>query len=777
MSIPTIRLTAASLVLTALLAACTPPNPPDQGPGPGPEPTDSAIVSINFQPAASPVPTGYLADTGAAYTDARKFGWVRQDSLGQPSASHVPLDITANTRDRDAAGVDARLKTLIHMQYTAGSSSQGGVSTPAAWEYALANGSYTVTVAVGDPLNTDSSHAINLEGQPAITAFAPSNTQRFTTLTRRVTVSDGRLTVEAKGSNTKLDYVIIAPGERPSVSKFSPQDGQTLVDPAAGLAGDLNLLNSSSAKGNGVDPATLTSSTIKLTEVSTNAAVPFAPNTSGGGDVLVVKPSGSLKPNTKYRLEVTSGVKDVNGVGFLPVTTTFVTGSGSTTGGTLAFDQVALPTVPSENAYTSVEIGKDGKLYASTLDGKILRFPINADGTLGAAETLTSLRDRQGPRTIIGLKFDPASTADNLILWISNNEYYDVVNKKTPADWSGKITRLSGPNLENVQDYVVGLPRSVKDHMTNSVNFKTDNAGRASEPNVLYILQGSQSAMGAADPTWGNRPERLLSASLLRLDLNKLPAGSLPLDAKTGDGGTYNPYAPGAPLTLYATGIRNAYDMVWHTNGQLYVPTNGSAAGGNTPGTPAGTIPCADGTTYTGESVPALAGASTQNDYLFRVVPGGYYGHPNPLRCQFVMNGGNPTNMTDPAEVVPVDARAGYPVGTKPDANYRGFAFNFGEHASANGAIEEYTTSGTSALRNKLLVVRYSKQKDIVVLSPGADLNIASAQEGVAGLAFATGTSTLSPLDLTENRTNGYLYVALLDESTGKGSIRLARPK
>ena len=39
-------------------------------------------------------------------------------------------------------------------------------------------------------------------------------------------------------------------------------------------------------------------------------------------------------------------------------------------------------------------------------------------------------------------------------------------------------------------------------------------------------------------------------------------------------------------MTVYASGIRNAFDLVWHTNGQLYVPTNGSAAGGNTPATP-----------------------------------------------------------------------------------------------------------------------------------------------------------------------------------------------
>ena len=38
--------------------------------------------------------------------------------------------------------------------------------------------------------------------------------------------------------------------------------------------------------------------------------------------------------------------------------------------------------------------------------------------------------------------------------------------------------------------------------------------------------------------------------------------------------------------------MRNAYDLVWHSNGHLYVPTNGTAGGANTPGVTAN----ADGT-------------------------------------------------------------------------------------------------------------------------------------------------------------------------------------
>ena len=55
-------------------------------------------VKVNFQPASSVVPSGYSVDSGAAYSDTRGYGWVRQDSL---AGSHVPLDLSPNTRERN----------------------------------------------------------------------------------------------------------------------------------------------------------------------------------------------------------------------------------------------------------------------------------------------------------------------------------------------------------------------------------------------------------------------------------------------------------------------------------------------------------------------------------------------------------------------------------------------------------------------------------------------------------------------------------------------------
>ena len=62
-----------------------------------------------------------------------------------------------------------------------------------------------------------------------------------------------------------------------------------------------------------------------------------------------------------------------------------------------------------------------------------------------------------------------------------------------------------------------------------------------------------------------------------------------------------------------------------------------------------------------------------------------------------------------------------YPVGVAPDRNWRGAAFDFGEHYSPDGAIEYKSSTFGGALQGKLLVARYSAGDDIIVLTPGGD--------------------------------------------------------
>ncbi|KUL29618.1 Ig-like domain-containing protein [Actinoplanes awajinensis] len=699
-------------------------------------------LNVDFSDAATAPAPGYVRDSGGAYTAARGYGWI---DLGEGT----PADLTGNGRNRNpAAGQsDPRLATLMHAQLPAGSA---GVHTPGAWEAAVPNGVYTVTVAVGDAgTAVDSVHWANVEDQNAIAGFRPTAAVKFATATRTVRVTDGKLTLSpAGGVNTKFGYIDIASvagsGAFPSVRTSSPPNGATGVSLTTSVVEDLVLPNG------GVAASTLTASTVTLTRLSTGAPVPATTITSGGGDVINLSPTGPLAANTAYRFTVTSGVTDVTGAPFLPYSIVFTTGAGGTPGGPVAFDKTV--GVATGASFTTVVKGPDGRLYAGTLDGYLHRFPINADGTLGPATVIGTVRANATAlglpgapaRTVIGMAFDPASTASAPILWVTDN--YEYVGPLDVPDWSGRIGKLTGPDLGTYTPVVTGLPRSVKDHETNSLAFGPDGA--------LYLTQGANNAMGAADATWGNRPERLLSAAVLRLDRAKLPA-TLPLDVQT-----YDPYAAGAPLTLYATGVRNAFDLVWHRNGHLYTPTNGSAAGGNTPATPA-TLPASCARRgYTGPAVPALTSVPTaETDYVFDVKPGRYYGHPNPVRCEWVLAGGNPTSGVDPFQV------PAYPAGTAPDPNLDlAGIYDAGLHASANGAIEYRG----GALDGKLLVVRYSDGQDIETFDVAADGTLSGRTTGITGL---TGFS--QPLDVTQDLVTGNLYVTEL----GAGRITLLKPR
>ncbi len=702
---------------------------------------------VNFQPAGVPVPSGFVADTGLVYGDRGNgftYGW--------------DADNTANTRDRDnTSSPNQAYDTFNHTEKSADRT----------WNILVPNGTYNVHLVAGDADATDSTFKFNVEGNLLLDG-KPTSSNHWVEATGTVDVSDGKLTLTngTGSSNNKIDFIEITSGSstgaHPAILSVVPADGDTNVDRDAFVGADLVLPNGA------LNPATVNTSTVSLRKFSDNSLVTAVVNTSGGGDSIVLTPSALLAANTKYVFAVTAGVKDVTGATLTPFSMTFTTGTGGVpVQSDIKFEKVSLSNSTGK-AYTSVVVGPDHKLYASSDDGYIFRWPINADGTLGTKETISSLRTLYGgDRLLIGMAFDPSSTATNLKLWLSHGDYaFDT----DAVAWSGAITVLSGKNngtdLLKAQDAITNLPRAAHNHLTDQLVFGPDGA--------LYISQGGNTAQGAKDSTWGLRDETLLSAAILRVDTSRITPGS-PLNVKTVDGGgSYNPFATSTPpVTLYATGVRNAYDLVWTADGHLYAPSNGSNAGGATPKTPSSLgsglprIDSASKGAYTGPSVPAINPLNeTQPDYLYNIVKGGYYGHPNPSRYEFVLDGGNPTSGTDPEEI------KSYPVGVKPDRNYRGIAWNFGAKHSADGIIEYRSNSFGGALKGKLLVVQYSGGDNIVVLSRNSAGDITGAQTGLTGM-----TGFADPLDLIEDTTTGNIYVAEYggDDFVGQ-KITLLRP-
>ena len=489
-----------------------------------------------------------------------------------------------------------------------------------------------------------------------------------------------------------------------------------------------------------------------------------------------------------------------------------------------SLEEVAFASTPAAEAagVTSIELSPDGDwLYGVTLGGEIMRWPIEpGEGALGDAQIFapSEFQDEAGPRGLIGLAFDPL---DPTLLWVTDN--YPVAlwgSQEKRPEFSGRILRVriaEGPNFTGeVEPYVQGLPRSCGDHLTNSLRFRANpDAAQGGPSHLLYLSQGSNSAIGGADRSWCFRPERLLSAAILEIDPTRDPpeggfdvatepvpqdggnrrfgyswrlgpilwardpadlkTEGIPIDSGPHDGAYlhfaangvatarsgpsadsaltaafYDPYAEDAVVRIFATGVRNGYDLVWHSNGWLYVAVNGPAGGGAAPDDPA---------TPLDESV---AKAGRVEDYLLRMRRGDYGGHPNPLRDEFVIHGGNPTEAEDPNEV------PFYPVGVTPDPRYRSErAYALGHHWSPNGSIE-YRGEGGGPLDGAVIVANYSRGDNLRVFV----LDEEGAVHVDTSLVDPEGSEIVftDPLDLALG-PEGRIYLVTLARSNGRSRI------
>lgn len=672
----------AALGLAAGLSACTP---------------GFTTVKIDFTTQTAALPTGYSRDYGQAYDSGRGYGWVA------PSSS-IATSIVGQGRDRNLVS-DQRFDTFVHMQQP----------IAARWEYAIANGNYNVLVAVGDPLVTDSTHYIEAEGVIVHDHFVPTSTEEFNVRTARVSVTDGRLTIDAAGgTNTKIAWLEIQ-APNPFVVQADPKRLATGVDKTDSVTITLS---------EPVDSGTVSSTSVKLQNPS-GAVVAGSYNTDGAGSLVTFTPNAQLTAFTTYTINTNGSLKTTNGVSFNAFTSSFTTDDGGTPTTGLSFTRTRISGL---TAPTTVTLGPDGDLYVGNSVGEIRRWNRDANGVpTGSATVYKPFGSTL--RIITGLRFDPAASTTNLKLWISHGLFaFD-----DAANFTGKVSKVvipaTGTSL-TADDVITGLPRSIRDHLNNGMDFGADGK--------LYLAQGSINGYGAPDAAWGNRAETPLSASILVADVNA------PTFPDTVNVNTSTGYSEATgPVKRHATGVRNAYDLVWHPNGRLYAPVNESASG-NAPAAPDGTP-------------PALTNLEAGDDFLALIESGKYYGHPNPSIGKYTLNGGNPTSGTDAWEV------SQYPVGTTPESNWKAPIHNFGLHRSPNG-IDVYRNGAFGgALLNRLLVVEFSGGDDLLSITLNSTTGTVSSVTQVA-------SSFTNPLDVSASAANGCIYVVEFgDPDTGSG--------
>jgi hypothetical protein len=271
---------------------------------------------------------------------------------------------------------------------------------------------------------------------------------------------------------------------------------------------------------------------------------------------------------------------------------------------------------------------------------------------------------------------------------------------------SGMITRLFAPNFTSSSDIVTGLPRSKEDHAPNGVAFGPDGK--------LYVAVGGMTNAGVPSGGFFNVDETATSSAVLQVDL-----------------------ASPTPV-VYATGFRNPYDLLFHSNGKLYVNDNGPNA--DQPPSPQPPVDWGVKPKGNGDCSGSTITPQT-SDKLNLVVSGGYYGHPNPARSE-------------------CDFQSG-PFYTPPLHNY-------GIHTSSDG-IAEFTSSVLPGLQGQILTANFGALNNIATVK----LNGTGTQVVAAGMIRA---GLNHPVDVAVRASDGAVFVAEFGSAVSVLLVKQAAP-
>ena len=522
------------------------------------------------------------------------------------------------------------------------------------------------------------------------------------------TVEDGVLDIDF---NASLDEAIIAALE------IVPVDAGVLIQETDSTT---QVTEGASVDSYTVALATPPTSDVTVTlqfdggQISTNvASLTFTPSNWNQAQSVVVTPIDDALAEGLHTSIITHTVSsaDPDYNGGVPVDSVAVTiNDNDGAGGPISFTQqlIATPIKP-----TSAAFGPDGQLYVASVTGNITVYTLNDDYSVASSEVIDVISNLSNSN-ITGIAFNPYDTTPKI--YVSHNQFYangGVAFAATEfSPYSGQVSVLEQVNgVWGLTPLVTGIGVSNHDHGVNGLAF--DNNGD------LYITSGSNTNAGVADTNIGGIDESPFTAAILKAAITKPnfngdiqyallgpddliqpvpqefldglpseifnPPADLPFDpADSQFWGGYVDVVPGVDVSIYASGLRNPYDVVFTTEGLLYATENN--ANGNF------------GDVSTGPYTQEAFGKE-QPEELNLITEGAYFGHPNRNR-----------GRTDYRQNVyydsPVDLQPeGY---TAPIATFQG---------STNGLVEYRATAFGEQLRGNLLAQKWKNQLYSIDLS------------------------------------------------------------
>ena len=281
---------------------------------------------------------------------------------------------------------------------------------------------------------------------------------------------------------------------------------------------------------------------------------------------------------------------------------------------------------------TTIAVGPDGRLYVGDDSGRVVALTLDANTKqVTAVQTIATSAQLQ---EVYGIAFDPTDASSPPPIYVTNTisgfgeGFVQAPPSGQPGAYAGKITKISGAAYATRADIITGLPVANSGHEANGLAFGPD--GR------LYIAQGGNDERRCDRP--GGSIFQREETTPRRRDAGRRHQGRRLQRQHHLQRRRYLQHdderQPAANVSVYAAGLRNPYDLVFHSNGRLYNTDNGPNDGYG-PGSTA----CSPPTRHRRRRLDDRRDSTSSSRAR-------YYGHPNRNRgrtdarqCTYHANG------------------------------------------------------------------------------------------------------------------------------------------
>eukprot|EP00745_Piridium_sociabile_P042617 TRINITY_DN86247_c0_g1_i1.p1 TRINITY_DN86247_c0_g1~~TRINITY_DN86247_c0_g1_i1.p1 ORF type:complete len:1148 (+),score=89.07 TRINITY_DN86247_c0_g1_i1:123-3566(+) len=296
---------------------------------------------------------------------------------------------------------------------------------------------------------------------------------------------------------------------------------------------------------------------------------------------------------------------------------------------------------------TTASWGPDGKFYVATVFGNVEIYEFDAWYNVLSHRTVLTVQNYfKGNQSILGIQVDPYSNSAQPDVYVAHGHIYKKgIGCERPLKeglkFNGKISRLHGDGLWNLEETITNLPCSNGDLCVNHIKFDF-------EGNLVWA-QAAVTNGGPPACFFGGMEESPLSASINKAAIHRTDFnGNLKYVWKDAPGneGRVGQDAPddqrwaslyditpqsSVGIEAWAHGFHNAFGLEFTTDNELWTTSNGASYGlGPTYAKNAkNNLPCP----YP-HCKPELIDAFSKDRVHGPLLRNSYWGYPNPNRAQ-----------------------------------------------------------------------------------------------------------------------------------------------